>query len=298
MNSINILLLASGAVATHLRGNAEKQAPLYVFGYGSLMSESSRIRTECNLPGISEDTLEWLLTHGSIEAVIASEEARKCIADIQAAPMFAVNAKGIRRGWFAHQSPIVSGPEWADQQLFVSPTYLGAVADKDASVYGYMYEVSKDSLASTDARETAGYSFATLTSSDIEVVASSIPDFKLAPNAQVRVYLNREAGNVPSERSPIVQSYVDLFLGGALDTEAQLGAKGYALNVCRTTFGWGHHWRNDRPFPYRAFSANTRASEINALLLACAQSNSSIRDTQQQAATPLFDSSLQSIRIS
>jgi hypothetical protein len=272
----------------------------YIFGYGSLMSESSRIRTQCKLSGISEDNLEWITSTTYLDGAIADEDTLACIRRIQANPLIAVELNGVRRGWYAQAilDEAVQGPEWADQKLFITPTYLGAVADPDSSTYGYIYPVTKKELELTDEREQAGYDFITLTASDLRIVAASDPNFKLSSNVQIRAYLNPEIMSLPSERSPIVQSYVDVFIGGALDIEAKLGSPGFALKVCQSTFGWGEHWLNDRSFPYRPFSANKNALHISELLLECANKNNDNIDAytqSEESTTPLLPETLQGI---
>jgi hypothetical protein len=103
-------------------------------------------------------------------------------------------------------------------------------------------------LDATDVREEqAAYKPIELAMRDVKLLTPST----LAPNPRIRAYLSDSSKvALPNAIQPIVQSYVDVYLGGALEIEASdptLKAEGtFALSVCQSTRGWNGHWLNDR----------------------------------------------------
>jgi len=86
--------------------------------------------------------------------------------------------------------------------------------------------------------------------------------------AQFWAYIVKpEFDKPPSEKFPIVQSYVDVFLGGCFDLEISYNLTGYADDCMNTTKGWDGPWVNDRLHPRRPFVDTPRSSEIDALTL-------------------------------
>jgi hypothetical protein len=87
----------------------------YIFGYGSLMMLSSRARTNCNLAGISENTVQWM--QKNMASTAFKPDVAACIAKETQAQFFATEANGLRRGWYAPGVVEVEGELWATQQL-------------------------------------------------------------------------------------------------------------------------------------------------------------------------------------
>eukprot|EP00747_Dinoflagellata_sp_TGD_P061660 gnl/TRDRNA2_/TRDRNA2_152627_c0_seq1.p2 gnl/TRDRNA2_/TRDRNA2_152627_c0~~gnl/TRDRNA2_/TRDRNA2_152627_c0_seq1.p2 ORF type:complete len:155 (+),score=14.39 gnl/TRDRNA2_/TRDRNA2_152627_c0_seq1:208-672(+) len=71
----------------------------------------------------------------------------------------------------------------------------------------------------------------------------------------------------PTAQHPIVQSYVDIFVGGALELEKRFSLTGYAEQIVASTDAWSNFWVNDRIMPYRPFSSEARAAEITRTLI-------------------------------
>ena len=91
--------------------------------------------------------------------------------------------------------------------------------------------------------------------------------------------------DLPTKRFPIVQSYIDVFLGGAIEIEENNPEiKSFALNTCKQTYGWVGGWVNDRPYPrYRAKFSSLRSEKIDALLYDCMQQNEAAMNIQDNA---------------
>jgi len=140
--------------------------------------------------------------------------------------------------------------------------------DPDSRMHAVIYPVDADELAATDVRED-GYDHLLVDISDITVLNSGV---SLPPNAQVRWYASRPSSVYqPTTVAPIVQSYVDLVVGGALELEEGFGVPGFAESVIATTQGWSSHWVNDRITPYRAWDHDALAPAINRALVRASQ---------------------------
>ena len=76
---------------------------------------------------------------------------------------------------------------------------------------------------------------------------------------------------LPRPSSPLIQSYVDMFVGGALDLDASAEFLehnySFTAEALETTYDWGSDWINDRPMPYRPHAHLPRAPDIDQALL-------------------------------
>lgn len=166
-------------------------------------------------------------------------------------------------------------PAWSHQRLFVTPTYLGTVPDEESTCTGLAYPVTKQQLDDTDVREAgANMLNGELSAGDVEDLTPDIHS-NGAPwaNARIRVYYSnasRHDFGVPSPEHPIVQSYINLFIGGASDIGIANNLPNFAKETCQSTVGWSNNWVNDLATPYRAFSTTPQASAVNKALLQCA----------------------------
>merc|ERR1719330_223428 len=199
--------------------------------------------------------------------------------------MILVRVEGVRRGWYApgnlQASKVsnfasVDAKDWAAQSLDVAPTYLGAVADDAASMYAVVYKVTAEEIAATDEREDKWGNYLKLWLDLTKVTrlngGDAFPD-----DAKIRWYGDKpERVTTPTVQSPICESYVDVWLSGAVELEAANSVKDYVKNVINSTYGWSPHWANDRPTPYRPFTREPDAGRVSSELLAVATSNANI----------------------
>ena len=160
--------------------------------------------------------------------------------------------KGVARGWF-DQTDV---PSW-------SPTYLGGVADPNATCNGVIFPVSAAEFDSYCQREI-GYAPTQVDASQITMLDGSAT----APDGYIWYFANTSQ-RFPSQEHPIVQSYVDVCLDGCLEIEAMYPLAqqaSFAEQFIRTTSNWGPPWINDRLYPWRPFVYVPRASAIDALI--------------------------------
>lgn len=165
---------------------------------------------------------------------------------------YPVIVEGFERGWFAQGGRGNFGI-----------TYLGAVAEPNAKIWGVIYDVSEADLAATDAREGLY--------DRVEVRRDQLRFFKgmnIAQGAKIWIYVAPEADSVrtPDAAHPIVQSYVDIFINGCFELQDRYQIDDFAVHCLSTTTGWSEHWVNDRIYPRRPFIYEPNAGTIDALL--------------------------------
>lgn len=204
--------------------------PDYILGYGSLIEFASR-------------------THTAPNALYVRP----------------VRANNLVRGWFAQST----GPGY-------SPTYLGACKPDQMRtrpagrphLNGVLYFVSKTELAATDARENAGYQRVAVPVADITML-----DGGSVPAGNIWIYLNKFARGkyaedyIPSAVYPLVQSYIDICVNGAMEIESNFpSAAGFTDDLINSTLFWSNFWVNDRPMPRRPFIYRSNSGAIDAKL--------------------------------
>jgi hypothetical protein len=161
-----------------------------------------------------------------------------------------IRLQGLERGWFVH------GPK-------VSPTtFLGAVVQSEAEMNAVIYRIPLAAeLLATDQREQ-GYCRYALQSNQITMLDQSI-----VPQGQLWIYVIPDSQIAPPNADfPIVQSYVDIVIGGCLEIEKNFALEHFAEDCVTTTKGWSDHWVNDRLYPRRPFIYEPRATAIDQVL--------------------------------
>ncbi len=84
----------------------------------------------------------------------------------------------------------------------------------------------------------------------------------LPRSGRIWIYVPREAHAEPPDAAfPVLQSYVDVVLQGALAE-----GPGFARELVATTFDWSQFWLDDRPTPRRPWSSTPEAGAIDRLL--------------------------------
>ncbi|WP_432173028.1 gamma-glutamylcyclotransferase family protein [Streptomyces sp. Tue6028] len=168
---------------------------------------------------------------------------------VEAAP---VVVRGISRGWYDRVDTV----SW-------SPTYLGAVSKKDARCNGVIFPVTPEELRDY-ARRESGYRPTRVASRDITML-----DGSTRPPVGTVWYFANVTRRYPSERYPIVQSYVDVCLDGCLENEdrfPEARKAQFAKEFIRTTSDWRAPWYNDRIYPWRPTVHVPRADTIDTLI--------------------------------
>jgi hypothetical protein len=190
---------------------------------------------------------QFIIGYGSL----MQDDSRKRTAP-QAGPAHPVEVNGFRRAWIQHV-----------QTGSFGITFLGLRPDQKASLNAVIYQVDQDELAATDKRESS-YCRASVPATAIQSLEA---DFVPAADAQTWIYVSGAEGvALPDARFPIVQSYVDIFIGGCLEQGQRFGLPDFARQCIAMTDGWSQYWVNDRIFPRRPFIYQPKAGQIDKLL--------------------------------
>jgi hypothetical protein len=188
----------------------------------------------------------YIVGYGSL----MQDESRKRTAP-KAGAAYPVMVDGYRRGWFSR-----------GQGVGFSATYLGAVEDKKHRMNAVIYAVDQPEILATDRRESS-YCRKVVDAVQVKSLSAGAP----GAEGQIWLYATKEqAVAKPSDRYPIVQSYVDIFISGCLEQQTRFALPGFAKQCLLTTTDWSRHWVNDRIFPRRPFAYQPKAGEIDRLL--------------------------------
>lgn len=201
---------------------------------------------------------QWIVGYGSL-----MDRASRTRQAPRAQSAFPVKVRGISVGWF-HQFKQIT------QSL--SPTFLGAKKVDSAVCGGVIYKATQTDLDATDQRET-GYT-------RVEVPADAIglstgTAVALQQGDRYWIYISQEAYvGPPNQTFPLVQSYVDLCVNGALEAAQSYPATaGSFPSEWLDTIDWRPieqndrvWWLNDRAYPYRASLTIPNASAIDSTL--------------------------------
>uniref|UniRef100_A0A383W620 Gamma-glutamylcyclotransferase n=1 Tax=Tetradesmus obliquus TaxID=3088 RepID=A0A383W620_TETOB len=286
---MSLLRIFLGALAVLACAEASRPEPkaeaapgnkaFYIFGYGSLLHEGSRIRTNCDitLPEFEIQTIignSFLKFNGEDANAMAKRVAACDNADIRP-----VRVTGIRRAWNAPgvRAKALQGGSFSTSAFSRKPTFLGAtVAGNEFIATGVVYKVTEEQYNKQVKREQmAGYDVKNLDTSKI-----SFLDGKSAPsNAQIIFFAsNPSTLAIATPEFPIVQSYVDIWLAGALQLQRKFKLEGeeyrkltghysFVNDTASNTYDWSEFWINDRVYPFRPFIAVPDAASIDDALL-------------------------------
>ena len=191
---------------------------------------------------------QWVIGYGSL----MQESSRKRTAP-NAAFAVPVEVSGYRRGWFA-----------AGQMPGFNTVYLGVAPDAGARVNAVIFDVPAGEIPALDAREYI-YCRVAVPAANTRILSGSAE----AAVGQAWIYVNKaDSLSLPSDRVPIVQSYVDEFLSGCLDLGDANTLPDFARDCIALTTDWSQHWVNDRIYPRRPHVYQSAAKRIDTLIAA------------------------------
>jgi hypothetical protein len=224
--ALALVSLAAHAQTSDFWGSPLPDQPTqFIFGYGSLINSSSRAAT-----------------------------AGRPVAAI---PVRVAAAFGYVRSWSDRAS---SGF-----------TALGlrrpSGGEAPMTINGVLYPVAGNDMSAFDAREK-GYVRVEVPRALMEAVSWQ----PLPAQGTIWVYVPKAQDKAPGEglpvpdaRFPLVESYIDVVVEGALEYGPE-----FAREVIETTRDWSPYWLNDRTLARRPWVFNKQSSEVDALLAASA----------------------------
>ncbi|MGU3493919.1 gamma-glutamylcyclotransferase family protein [Xanthobacteraceae bacterium A53D] len=189
---------------------------------------------------------EFLLGYGSLIETASREGTAGYKLDavpVRVSPHF-----GYRRVWNARAR---SG--WT--ALGLEKEVAGRSA---APINGVLFPVDELSLTKFDRRES-GYDRVAVPNAMVE----SLSWLRLPETGTIWIYVPKadDRSLLPDARHPILQSYVDLVMSGALGY-----GEAFARELVETTFGWSRYWLNDRTTARRPWAAFPQADAVDGIL--------------------------------
>lgn len=206
---------------------------------------SFALAADCH-PLPTPGTPQYIVGYGSL-----MQEASRLRTAPSAKEAWPVRVKGYRRAWIAQGAPVG-----------FSTTFLGVKINTYSTLNAALFPLASDAeVGNMDARED-GYCRVAVPDTQLTMLAGELP-----VASEVWIYVNKPRRvAAPSVRFPVVQSYVDIFVGGCLELERQYQLQGFAEECIGSTHGWSKHWVNDRLYPRRPFIHQPNAMAIDKLL--------------------------------
>lgn len=200
-------------------------------------------------PAVDAAKPQFVIGYGSL---METESKRRTAPDTGS--NLPVLVTGFARSWNTRGS-----------EVGFSTTYLGADVDASAEMVAALYRVFRvEDIKATDDRESFYCRVAVAADAARMLDGSEVPH-----TGQIWIYVNKpDAVDLPDERFPIVQSYVDIFMTGCLQLEEKVHGwnRKFSEECIATTRDWSPHWVNDRLYPRRAFIYQPNAYAIDTLL--------------------------------
>lgn len=172
-----------------------------------------------------------------------------------AVPVRVTDGFGYRRTWNARSR---SG--------FTALGLEKAAGKAPTPINGVIFPVTDASLVKFDARES-GYDRVMVAPPLVE----SLSWLRLPDSGTMWIYVPKAGQRdfPPEAQFPLLQSYIDLVLQGALSY-----GRDFAAELIETTDGWSPFWLNDRPVARRPWAMVPHAGAIDGLLSSTAPASS------------------------
>jgi hypothetical protein len=225
-----------------------------------LLSIESRVFADACHPLINTSQHNYIIGYGSL-----MNKASRSQTNHDVTTLLPVRVKGFIR-------------DWSDASTDYKIIFLGASqcdsSDKNCFLNGLAYLTN--SITATDKRESDYCRY--------EVPSSNITLYKnedtLDQNAHYWIYITKDTNlGHPDALHPLMQSYVDLFIGGCMEQAASITHKtvdeltfpddySFVFDCIKGTRGWTtSHWLNDRIYPQRPWAMNPYAPQIDTVLI-------------------------------
>ena len=197
---------------------------------------------DCNL-NPSKNSKNYIIGYGSL-----MERESRLITNPQAHRVEPVLVKGFQRAW---------GQNGGNYKT----TFLTLIEKKDAKLNAIFYSVNIENLLKTDQRERS-YCRIKVDEKNLDFYGRKVN----SKDANFWIYAaTPDRLKKPSATHPIVQSYVDIFINGCLQTEEEFKLQGFAKDCVQLTSDWSEQWVNDRLHARRPFAIKN-AVKIDQLL--------------------------------
>lgn len=224
----------------------------------SLCLASTAFADTCH-PTINSSKNNYIIGYGSL-----MNNASRAQTNPDATILLPVKVKGFTRDWSAASSTY--------KIIFLGASQCNS-KDKHCFLNGLAYLTH--SAAATDKRES-DYCRYQVPINDITLYKK---EDNLDKKADYWIYITKQSNKShPDASHPLMQSYVDLFIGGCMEQAANIAHKKvgelifpndypFVFDCIKGTRGWTtDYWLNDRVYPQRPWAMNPYAPQIDLIL--------------------------------
>ena len=198
-------------------------------------------------PPVDAHQSQYLVGYGSLMAKQSKDRTVK-----HTGANLPVMIKGFKRAWMT-QSHFPG----------FKTTFLGVSEHQSARLNAVIFKLpnAATSIHAYDSRENP-YCRRQIKPSNITLLTNTA-----APAGQIWIYTTQpHRMKQPDTVHPITQSYVDLFLTGCIEQQAQYHLKHFIEQCITTTSAWSKYWVNDRIYPRYPSTHQPYAIKIDQLL--------------------------------
>lgn len=142
-----------------------------------------------------------------------------------------------------------------------SSTFLGVSKSEHSRINCIIFEIEESFLPVIDKREFL-YHREQVNLNDIEFTSNQ---FEINTDDNIWIYIT-DKPSLASKEFPIIQSYVDVCLSGAMQLEEEFNLENFAIDFIKTTKQWSPSWVNDRIFPRAPHIHQPDAYRIDIML--------------------------------
>ena len=142
-----------------------------------------------------------------------------------------------------------------------SSTFLGVSKSENSRINCIIFEIEESLLPLIDKREFLYHREQV----DLNAIEFTSNRFKIKADDNIWIYITNKPSE-PSKDFPIIQSYVDVCLSGAMQLEEEFDLENFAIDFIKTTKQWSQSWVNDRIFPRAPHLHQPDAYRIDVML--------------------------------
>lgn len=142
-----------------------------------------------------------------------------------------------------------------------SSTFLGVSKSENSRINCIIFEIEESLLPLIDKREFLYHREQV----DLNAIEFTSNRFKIKADDNIWIYITNKPSE-PSKDFPIIQSYVDVCLSGAMQLEEEFDLENFAIDFIKTTEQWSASWVNDRIFPRAPHIHEPDAYRIDVIL--------------------------------
>ena len=142
-----------------------------------------------------------------------------------------------------------------------SSSFLGVSKSENSRINCIIFEIEESLLSLIDKREFL-YHREQVNLNAIEFTSNR---FKIKADDNIWIYITDKPSKA-SKDFPIIQSYVDVCLSGAMQLEEEFHLENFAIDFIKTTKQWSQSWVNDRIFPRAPHLHQPDAYRIDVML--------------------------------